>query len=73
VAERHVTLYGKAYRAIVVHSSSQDQRRQQALARELQASSAMLEAAVRAATQQEYFCHADAEGAAAKLRAMQSA
>jgi transposase len=73
VAESSVTLYGKAYRAVVVHSSSQDQRRQQHLARELQASSATLEAAVRAAVQQEYFCHADAEAAAAKLRALQSA
>ena len=28
VAEGGVTLYGKPYRAVVVHSSSQDQRRQ---------------------------------------------
>jgi transposase len=73
VAERSVTLYGKVYRAVVVHSSTQDQRRQQSLARELQASSTTLEAAVREATRQEYFCHADAEAAAAKLRALQSA
>jgi len=73
VAEGEVTLYGKAYRAVVVHSSSQDQRRQKHLARELQASYATLEATVREATQQEYFCHADAEAAAAKLRAQQSA
>jgi transposase len=73
VAESRVTLYGKAYRAIVVHSSSQDQRRQQSLARERQASSAMLEATVREATPQEYFCHADAEAAATKLQALQSA
>ena len=58
---------------MVVHSSSQDQRRQQALARELQASAATLEATVREATHQEYFCRADAEAAAAKLRAQQSA
>ena len=73
VAERSVTLYGKVYRAVVVHSSSQDQRRQKHLMRELQASHATLEATVREATQQEYFCHADAESAAAKLRAQQSA
>jgi transposase len=73
VAEASVTLYGKAYRAVVVHSSSQDQRRQKHLARELQASYATLEATVREATQQEYFCQADAEVAAAKLRAQQSA
>ena len=58
---------------MVVHSSSQDQRRQKHLARELQASYATLEATVREAAQQEYFCHADAEAAAAKLRALQSA
>jgi transposase len=73
VAERSVTLYGQVYRAVVVHSSSQDQRRQQALARELQASAATLEAAVREAGQPEYFCQADAEAAATKLRALQSA
>lgn len=73
MAEGEVTLYGKAYRAVVVHSSSQDQRRQKHLARELQASSATLEATVREATQQEYFCHADAEAAATKLRAQPSA
>jgi transposase len=73
VAEGGVTLYGKAYRAVVVHSSSQDQRRQKHLEREFQASYATLEATVREAARQEYFCHADAEAAAAKLRALQSA
>jgi transposase len=73
VAEGEVTLYGKTYRAVVVHSSSQDQQRQQRLERESQASSATLEATAREAARQEYFCHADAEAAAAKLRALQSA
>jgi transposase len=73
VAEGGVTLYGKTYRAVVVHSSSQDQRRQQHLERESQASSATLEAIAREAARQEYFCHADAEAAAAKLRALPSA
>ena len=73
VAEGKVTLYGKTYRAVVVHSSSQDQRRQKHLEREIQASYATLEATVREAARQEYCCHADAEAAAAKLRALQSA
>jgi len=73
VAERNGTLYGQGYRAVVVHSSSQDQRRQQHLEREIQASYALLEATVREAARQEYFCHADAEAAAAKLRALPSA
>jgi transposase len=73
VAEGRVTLYGKAYRAVGVHSSSPDQRRQQHLQRDIQASSATLEATVHEAVQQEDCCHADAEAAAAKLRALQSA
>jgi transposase len=73
VAEGGVTLYGKAYRAVVVHSSNQDQRRQKHLEREFQASYATLEATVREAARQEYFCNADAEAAAATLRALQSA
>src|SRR5215467_9809900 len=72
VAQRSVTLYGQGYRAVVVHSSSQDQRRQQHLEREIQASHATLKAAVCEAARQEYFCHADAEAAAAKLRALPS-
>jgi hypothetical protein len=72
VAEGRVTLDGKAYRAVVVHSSRQDQRRQQHLQRDIQASYAALEATVREATQQEDVCHADAE-AAAQLRTLQSA
>jgi transposase len=73
VAERVVTLHGKSYRAVVVHSSTQEPRRQQHLARELQASSATLEVAGRTAAKQEYFCRADAEAAAEKLRALPSA
>jgi len=73
VAEASVTLYGHAYRAVVVHSSSQDQRRLQHLEREIRASYATLEASVHAVARQEYFCQADAEAAAAKLRALPSA
>src|SRR3989442_4179573 len=46
VAEAVVTLYGKPYRAVVVHSSSQEQRRHKRLVRELQASSTTLAATV---------------------------
>jgi transposase len=73
VAEDVVTLYGKPYRAVVVHSSHHDQRRQKRLEREVQASAITLAATVRATAKQEYFCRADAEAAAAQLRALQSA
>src|SRR3989454_6937572 len=51
--EGAVTLYGTPYRAVVVHSSAQDKRRQQRLARDIQASYSTLQATVRTAEQQE--------------------
>jgi transposase len=73
VDENVVTLYGKAYRAVVVHSSTQEPRRQKHLARELQAASATLAATMHEAAKQEYCCRAEAEAAAGKLRALPSA
>src|SRR2546421_2105750 len=73
VYESHVTLYGTAYRAVVVHSSAQDKRRQQRLDRDIQASYSPAQAATRRAEQQEYCCRADAEAAAVQLRAVHTA
>src|SRR5262249_10918575 len=70
VLEGEVTLYGTAYRAVVVHSSAQDKRRQQRLARDIQASYSTMQATVRTAEQQEDCCRADADAAAAQLRAV---
>src|SRR5262249_50510801 len=47
-------------------------RRQERLARELASSAATLAAAVGEATAPEYFCRADAEAAAERVRALQS-
>jgi transposase len=66
-------LYGKPYRAVVAHSSSQDKRRHARLEHEVQAAYKTLEATVSAAAKQEYFCQADAEAAAEQLRALPSA
>jgi transposase len=71
--EGEVTLYGTLYRAVVLHSSAQDQRRQQRLEREIQASYSTMQTYAHTAEQQEYFCRADAEEAAAKLRAVPTA
>jgi hypothetical protein len=68
--EGHVTLYGTPYRAVVVHSSAQDKRRQQRLARDIQASSRTVQTAARPAEPQEYCGRADADAAAAKRRAV---
>lgn len=72
-SEGEVTLYGTAYRAVVIHSSAQDKRRQQRLARDIEASYSTMQTTVRPAAQQEYFCRADADGAAAQLRAVHTA
>src|SRR5437870_5291533 len=71
--EGQVTLYGTPYRAVVVHSSAQDKRRQRRLEREIQASYSTIQTAARTAEQQEYFCHADSDAAAAKLCAVHTA
>jgi len=55
---------------VVIHSSAQDRRRQKRLEREIQASYSLVQTTARTAEQQEYCCRADAEAAAAKLRAM---
>jgi transposase len=72
-SEGQVTLYGTPYRAVVVHSSTQDKRRQQRLVRDIQASYSTLQSAARAAEQHGYFCRADADAAAAQLRAVHTA
>src|SRR5262247_233120 len=71
--EGEVTLYGTPYRAVVVHSSAQDKRRQQRLARDIQTSYSTIQSTARAAEQHVYFCRADAEAAAAQLRAVHAA
>ena len=73
VSEGEVMLYGTPYRAVVVHSSAQDKRRQQRLARDIEASYSTIQSAARTAEQHVYFCHADADAAAAQLRAVHTA
>jgi DNA-binding MarR family transcriptional regulator len=71
-SEGQGTLYGTSYRAVVVHSSAQDKRRQQRLARDIQTSYSTIQTAAQTAEQQEYFCRADAAAAAARIRAVRA-
>jgi transposase len=73
VHEGSVELYGKAYRAVVVHSSAHDQRRLKRLERELEASRRDIEQVAKAEGRKTFFCRADAEAAAAAVRANPSA
>jgi transposase len=62
-----VELYGKTYRAIVVHSSVHDKRRHKRIDRLLKHDRKQLEQACKAATASAYYCHADAQTAGEKL------
>ena len=73
VHEDSVTLYGNPYRAVVVHSSAHDKRRQRRLQRELKASLSESQAVAKAYQKKTYFCRADAEAAAAEVVAQSSA
>ena len=65
--EGSVDLYGKTYRAIVVHSSAHDKRRHKRIDRLLKKDHKQLDKAVKKATEPAFFCRADAEAAAEKL------
>ena len=73
VAESAVLLYGTPSRAVVVHSSAQDTRRQPRLVRDIQASQSTIQSTARAAAPPVYCCRADADAAAAQLRAVRAA
>jgi len=73
VHEGSVTLYGKDYRAAVVHSSAHDQRRLKRLERELSASRSDIERVAKAAAKTTFFCRADAEAGAAEVQAQTTA
>jgi transposase len=62
-----VELYGKTYRAIVVHSSAHDKRRHKRIDRLLKKDRKQLEDACKKATTTAYYCHEDAQAAGEKL------
>lgn len=67
VAEDTLSLYGKGYRAIVVHSSAHDKRRQKRIDRDLKQARQVLEKAVSKEEKVFYFCRKDAEAACKRL------
>jgi transposase len=65
--ETEVTLYGESYRAVVIHSSAHDRRRQKRIERRLVEEKKALTKKCKEAVKAEYFCREDAEAAANKL------
>jgi transposase len=64
VQEQTVTLYNQDYRAIVVHSSAHDRRREKRLQRELADSLKTLNSRTTELRKKHFFCRKDAEQAA---------
>lgn len=58
--EGEVELYGKKYRATVVHSSAHDKRRQKKIERELKSNLELLESEKKKTSKKEFFCEKDA-------------
>jgi transposase len=65
--ETEVTLYGKTYRAVVVHSSAHDKRRQKKIDRQIEQSHKILTNVIKCAEKHEYACSEDAQRAAQRL------
>jgi len=66
--ETTVTLYGQTYRAIVVHSSAHDRRRQKRLDREVKAEYASWSRKLAQIEKTLYFCMADTQAAMLRLQ-----
>lgn len=67
VAEGKIALYGSSYRAIVVHSSNHDKRRQKRIDRQLGEARGKAEKAVKQAEREVFSCEKDAQAALEKL------
>jgi transposase len=72
VHETEVNLYGKSYRAVVVHSSAHDKRRQKRIDRELKEDRKIVQSLMGDEASRKYFCRPDAEAAAKRLSKLQS-
>ena len=65
--ETQANLHGKSYRAVVVHSSAHDKRREKKIDRELKKEHTEFSKKLKVLSKQEFFCQADAEKSAIEL------
>ena len=68
IAPQPIELYGQPYRAIVVHSSNHDKRRQKRIDRQLEQAQKKAERAINIACRAIYSCEKDAQAALTKLQ-----
>jgi transposase len=68
--ESKVELYGRTYRAIVIHSSAHDKRRQKRLEKELAEARRKLADSIATSLNNTFFCRADAEAELARIKSL---
>jgi transposase len=68
VAEQEIELYGRKYRAIIVHSSSHDLRQSKRIERELKAAKTKADKACKQQSKEKYQCGSDAAQTLQKLK-----
>lgn len=66
--ETTVNLYERTYRAVVVHSSAHDRRRQKRLQRQLETERKQWSKSIKEFEKTSYFCRADADAAVLRLQ-----
>jgi transposase len=66
--ERSVDLYGRTYRALLVHSDAHDRRRQKRIDKAVEKDAREVSARVSALSRKEFFCLPDAQAAAKALK-----
>jgi len=66
--DTEVIIKGRTYRAIVIHSSAHDKRRQKRIEKQLTAERDMLEKQCKEAVKNPFYCEADATAAGQKLK-----
>ena len=66
--ETTAVLHNKNYRAVVIHSSAHDKRRQKRIERELKKAYTELSKKIKEISKQEFFCRADALKAAEEIQ-----
>lgn len=66
--ETKAVLHNKTYRAVVIHSSAHDKRRQKRIERELKKAHTEFSKKIKEISKQEFFCRADALKAAEEIQ-----
>ena len=68
VTEKKVELYGRKYRAIVVHSDAHDRRRKKKIKKEIHKDNKQVDQRIKTISKKEFFCFPDAQKAIKELR-----